>query len=726
MKTTKRGQRLMLACAGLVAFLVCLPLLWFRVQDAQLFGTAQQVDSLYESRTVTGDDFYLLQQVKNRTSYIYSSLQIAPELSTSVSMYSPAGNTRNDMTLSTGAVSFAANLLSQLNSAGALPDAWYHAAADGLTSYGCELYTSSDSLGITRVLRYPRSASEADLGSEDEDCPVFALDYDNKTGGLLALWIQSPLESYELPAGSSDETVQDPLLTPLDSASLLNSWVQWEGLSDLNDWTAPLGSDYADTGLYSASGSTLLTCVNGTFTLGSQTRAYFSMQLNWMPYSPAPQPGDVDLLPETTTASDVLPAYYSAVPSFCQSDDGTYDVDYTFCLILRTDLQTGVQDVFCNVPGCTHMTDSCPARISGSSFSLTAADDCVYLVFNGFASALSSSFPGQDMSLLSDDELMRWVQASSLGIPLSLYAQEPEPYTQEDVASARSWLSAILDQSRIEVLDGTTRKELVHLDNQDLSISYCDDTYLYGLLRDHTASQPLRWFRMERATGQYETFPLPESSELCGIWNHQLVLLRDRSSEPVHTNDFLALTQSGSVDAVQQNIVSEVILYDPATAQCSQIYSLSSSNSDITPLAVYDNTLCLGVSFWDNVYTTQDYVVRFDLATGVASDLSSALGLPYTGYHYGYFRSAPPGWLAYYTFSDDGSSGETRLFNLSSGKLSSISWQSYNSCLPAAEAPDSRLLLLYRDSDSDQWQQYLAPVDDLSDLTPVSMWSPGA
>lgn len=35
MKTTKRGKLLMLACAALVAVLACLPLLWFRAQDAR-------------------------------------------------------------------------------------------------------------------------------------------------------------------------------------------------------------------------------------------------------------------------------------------------------------------------------------------------------------------------------------------------------------------------------------------------------------------------------------------------------------------------------------------------------------------------------------------------------------------------------------------------------------------------------------------------------------------
>ena len=65
MKTTKRGKLLMLACAALVAVLACLPLLWFRAQDARMFGTVNQSSGLYESREVSGDDFYLLQPLQH-------------------------------------------------------------------------------------------------------------------------------------------------------------------------------------------------------------------------------------------------------------------------------------------------------------------------------------------------------------------------------------------------------------------------------------------------------------------------------------------------------------------------------------------------------------------------------------------------------------------------------------------------------------------------------------
>lgn len=141
MKTTKRGKLLMLACAALVAVLACLPLLWFRAQDARMFGTVNQSSGLYESREVSGDDFYLLQQVKNRTQMHCTDWMVSAGLDGTAALYTPAGSSRYNMTSSDTATDFAASLLTQLHDADVLPDTWYHVAADNLSSYSSgELY----------------------------------------------------------------------------------------------------------------------------------------------------------------------------------------------------------------------------------------------------------------------------------------------------------------------------------------------------------------------------------------------------------------------------------------------------------------------------------------------------------------------------------------------------------------------------------------------------------
>lgn len=393
MKTTKRGKLLMLACAALVAVLACLPLLWFRAQDARMFGTVNQSSGLYESRDVSGDDFYLLQQVKNRTQMNRTDWMVSAGLDGTAALYTPAGNNRYNMTSSDTAADFAASLLTQLHDAEVLPDIWYHVAADNLSSYSSgELYTSSDSLGITRLLRYPHAAYD-ESDPEYNESPTFALDYDNKTGRLLNLWVQAPLDDPTLLSGS-------PVL--LNISDLLNAWVQWEGLTDLGDWTVPYGSDYAETGLYSARGNALLTCVYGSFTLDDVPRAYYSMQLTWQPYAPTPQPGSTDLLP-AEPLPETSDYYYTDVIAYQWDDDRAAAVfDYDANLILRTNLSTGVQTVFCDVPGCTHTTSSCPARITDQMYSLVPAGDCVYLVYGTYSPTTAKGASGADINAMSD------------------------------------------------------------------------------------------------------------------------------------------------------------------------------------------------------------------------------------------------------------------------------------------------------------------------------------
>ena len=363
----------------------------------------------------------------NRTDWMVSA-----GLDGTAALYTPAGNSRYNMTSSDTAADFAASLLTQLHDAEVLPDTWYHVAADNLSSYSSgELYTSSDSLGITRLLRYPHAAYD-ESDPEYNESPTFALDYDNKTGRLLNLWVQAPLDDPTLLSGSP---------VSLNISDLLNAWVQWEGLADLGDWTVPYGSDYAETGLYSARGNALLTCVYGSFTLDDVPRAYYSMQLTWQPYAPTPQPGSTDLLP-AEPLPETSDYYYTDVIAYQWDDDRAAAVfDYDANLILRTNLSTGVQTVFCDVPGCTHTTSSCPARITDQMYSLVPAGDCVYLVYGTYSPTTAKGASGADINAMSDDEIMRWARAADAGVPLALYTRaELKCWTAPPAPSLSGWI----------------------------------------------------------------------------------------------------------------------------------------------------------------------------------------------------------------------------------------------------------------------------------------------
>ena len=730
MKTTKRGKLLMLACAALVAVLACLPLLWFRAQDARMFGTVNQSSGLYESREVSGDDFYLLQQVKNRTQMNRTDWMVSAGLDGTAALYTPAGNSRYNMTSSDTAADFAASLLTQLHDAEVLPDTWYHVAADNLSSYSSgELYTSSDSLGITRLLRYPHATYD-ESDPEYNESPTFALDYDNKTGRLLNLWVQAPLDDPTLLSGS-------PVL--LNISDLLNAWVQWEGLTDLGDWTVPYGSDYAETGLYSARGNALLTCVYGSFTLDDVPRAYYSMQLTWQPYAPTPQPGSTDLLP-AEPLPETSDYYYTDVIAYQWDDDRAAAVfDYDANLILRTNLSTGVQTVFCDVSGCTHTTSSCPARITDQMYSLVPAGDCVYLVYGTYSPTTAKGASGADINAMSDDEIMRWARAADAGVPLALYTQELEPYTQEDVTAARRLMQNAFGQGRIEMLDGTTRTELVRLDHDAVYIGGCDSTYLYGIMRSQQGEEPTRWFRMERTTGQYETMPIPDTDHLCGVWNNQLVLFRERCAEPFTSDKISDYSLAGSYSSRFQNTSYDVVLYDPVTAQSRRLYSLNENSGSFTHAALYGDSLYLDTTLWENPDDTPFNAIRLNLRNGEQTALESLLGIDRSDYPYGYLLGSSTvanlysqKWGTMMLFrSNSGQGGESLLLNFAAGSVFHTSWQAGESTYIAAESPVGQLLLLswVYDDLSDNWfqtyQQYLAPASDPTIMTPVAMWEPG-
>ncbi len=217
---------------------------------------------------------------------------------------------------------------------------------------------------------------------------------------------------------------------------------------------------------------------------------------------------------------------------------------------------------------------------------------------------------------MSDDEIMRWARAADAGVPLALYTQELEPYTQEDVTAARRLMQNAFGQGRIEMLDGTTRTELVRLDHDAVYIGGCDSTYLYGIMRSQQGEEPTRWFRMERTTGQYETMPIPDTDHLCGVWNNQLVLFRERCAEPFASDKISDYSLAGSYSSRFQNTSYDVVLYDPVTAQSRRLYSLNENSGSFTHAALYGDSLYLDTTLWENPDDTPFNAIRLNLRNG--------------------------------------------------------------------------------------------------------------
>lgn len=258
-------------------------------------------------------------------------------------------------------------------------------------------------------------------------------------------------------------------------------------------------------------------------------------------------------------------------------------------------------------------------------------------------------------------------------------------------------------------------------------------------MRSQQGEEPTRWFRMERTTGQYETMPIPDTDHLCGVWNNQLVLFRERCAEPFTSDKMSDYSLAGSYSSRFQNTSYDVVLYDPVTAQSRRLYSLNENSGSFTRAALYGDSLYLDTILWENPDETQFNAIRLNLRNGEQTALESLLGIDRSDYPYGYLLDSSTvanlysqKWGTMKLFhSNSGQGGESLLLNFAAGSVFHTSWQAGESTYIAAESPVGQLLLLswvYNDL-SDNWfqtyQQYLAPASDPTIMTPVAMWEPG-
>ena len=146
-------------------------------------------------------------------------------------------------------------------------------------------------------------------------------------------------------------------------------------------------------------------------------------------------------------------------------------------------------------------------------------------------------------------------------------------------------------------------------------------------MRSQQGEEPTRWFRMERTTGQYETMPIPDTDHLCGVWNNQLVLFRERCSEPFASDKISDYSLAGSYSSRFQNTSYDVVLYDPVTAQSRRLYSLNENSGSFTHAALYGDSLYLDTTLWEDPDDTPFNAIRLNLRNGEQTALESLKGM---------------------------------------------------------------------------------------------------
>lgn len=259
-RKAKRGL-LLAVCAAAIVPLAAIPLGWFALTDAAMVGQRRDQDTPYTSLVPTGNDYYLLRQLNTRVELAEKSVAgpLYTEEEGVQGMYLSGATYSADMTYADSTMEqYRDELLRTLVDGGVLPQAWMDQIKQEMDYWAGPTYYSTDSLGFVRLVTYV---------GENSDVCILNLEADSLTGKVVALWISAEQEH------------------EIDPAVSLPAWVELNELDGLGDWTVPQGTDYEESGLYSASGQALMTCATGsdTYTDYNKQRYFLSLQLG--PYT---------------------------------------------------------------------------------------------------------------------------------------------------------------------------------------------------------------------------------------------------------------------------------------------------------------------------------------------------------------------------------------------------------------------------------------------------------
>lgn len=693
MKTTKRGVFRIVLCLVIVLILAILPTFWFVLRDRQSIGVAHPVEGAYTSRQPDANDYYLLTQLRLRTREQESDFSLWNKADNG---YLSSGSSRAEMTMVGDMGMRAQELLDSLRQAGALPDSYYRAAVQDLYPVDSRVYASSDSLGILRLSCFPHQATDTN-DPDYYEAPRFELEIENRTGKLLSLWINVPAD--QIP----DET--------LDTAALLQSWVDWEGLADLKDWTAPTGTDYEQTGLYSASASTLLTCTSGHWNDYTSAEVndnrYFSMQLNYL-----------ENLPTAERLGSQEPFVFESdlTPLTPSDDDGYYmirrlpDTDSSG-LLYRIDYATGEAAPYCKVPGCTHSDESCPAWIPGAPYS-----NQLHVVGDKVIAAPFSIYGGEyneeSIEAMDDEDFVRLYFATYENLSF----QEIENIgnlSKEEIEALREQVRTQFGRS-ISCTDGVTRTtSLINSPETILSLTFTDGTYLYGQSQSIVGGDDNQLVRCA-LDGTVSKMILPQG-RVVGVSNGQILLLNDVTDEPVPTGNNYRLS------CVRQQLRYLLEVYRPGDTAVRCLYGSDTDSWLAVNSVVSVTSGRLLLQQWPNEGVDKQ-LLAVDLNSGEITPARTLLGCDPDDYASYVINEQPAmrDWSEYYAWNSSGTAVfDHRVVNRVTGEILPLPDRSEECGRITAISGDGIALCseyVYTDLD---WHYTLHPLSDWDDVRQV-------
>ncbi len=255
--------------------------------------------------------------------------------------------------------------------------------------------------------------------------------------------------------------------------------------------------------------------------------------------TPEPQNGEFYALDRLNAAFNSGDAYYE----FTQK--------LGYCLLLKTDYATAAQTVCCEIPGCTHDTEDCPAYFPGKHY-------YVPFVAEGQLYVLNASFFTEDRDMAWEDFYAQRV-APQLENPSETFdgmsGQEIEKYYygawQQQATAMRLYT--------IHPAGGNTYIDLPKECQED-EIDFCDGIALYGMHYTGTQAQNTEIRRIALADGSMETLPTEQTEVWKGLYDGAPLTMRYVTDAPLPDDgeQYMAAIQSATV---------EFDRYDPRTGE---------------------------------------------------------------------------------------------------------------------------------------------------------------
>lgn len=315
--------------------------------------------------------------------------------------------------------------------------------------------------------------------------------------------------------------------------------------------------------------------------------------------APEPMQTPAAATAEAAPAADFYDIGYEqnyAVKEGFNTGDSWYFLDHHhlgYALVMKIDYATATRRVLCNLPGCSHDSDACPAWMpgSGQDVQLFTVGDTVY-AYHGVP---TMNYRG------SWEDYYAEVVASKLDQPPETMAD----LTQEQILGYyRNRYAEVSAPAGVYVIqgDGDSRKNIpVSQDLRNVMVGWCDGMALYGYGMAEPAVSNSTGYRISLADGAVTTFPLQQQEQILGAEGNRLLTSHTITEVPLPDYN----TEGwDTYRAVLQTATVEYDWLDPATGTRTKVLELPHDDSTFGNNNFYG--LCGGKLYFEDRRAQQE------------------------------------------------------------------------------------------------------------------------